>query len=100
MRPKIEAAFPGSTRVIEGLSISQFLAATAHLAAFVTNDTGPMHLAACSGAPILLLLDARAPLTYLPLTDRVEVVRREEIGLITVDEVFLALKRLMSHGIR
>ena len=100
MRREIETTFPSSIRVIDGLSISQFLAATERLAAFITNDTGPMHLAACSGVPILLLLDARAPLTYLPLTDRAEIVRRDEIGLITVDEAFLALERLMNHGLQ
>ena len=96
MRTRVAASFPGTTIIVDGLSIPQFIAAAARLDAFVTNDTGPMHLAACAGSPVLLLLDERAPPTYLPLTDRLEVVRNRTIDQISVDDVYEAAKLLLS----
>jgi len=97
MKDQVNALFPEATNIVDGLSIAQFIAAASRLDAFVTNDTGPMHLAACAGAPILLLLDERAPTTYLPLTDRLEVIHDKTIDKISVGEVYAAAKRLTSE---
>ncbi len=97
MRERVISDFPAATVVIDGLTISQFIAATARLEAFVTNDTGPMHLAACAGAPILLLIDERAPTTYLPLTERIEIVRNQTIDRIVVGDVYDAAKSLLGQ---
>jgi len=86
-KQRIVNTFPQSTVVIDGLSISQFIAAASQLEVFVTNDTGPMHLAACAGVSIVLLMDQRAPTAYLPLTDKLSVIRHKSIGLISVEEV-------------
>lgn len=96
MRGSVLELFPDETVIIDGLSISQFIAASARLSAFVTNDTGPMHLAACAGAPIVLLLDEQAPTTYLPLTQRLATVRSGSIGSIAVDEVYQATVSLLA----
>ena len=96
MKEQVTALFPNATVVIDGLSIPQFIAAASMLAAFVTNDTGPMHLAACAGTSILLLIDERAPTTYLPLTDRIEIVRNRTIDSISVEDVYQAAKSLLT----
>ena len=93
---QVTQAFPSGIRVIEGLSISQFIACAAQLSAFVTNDTGPMHLAACSGTPIVLILDQAAPLTYLPLTRQVTVVQEGPVRTIPVDRVFHAVTDILQ----
>lgn len=95
LKARIAEIMPDSVTIIDGLSVSQFIAAAGCVAAFVTNDTGPMHLAACAGAPILLLMDERAPLTYLPLTERLVVVRDKAIGQISVDAVYCGVMGLM-----
>jgi ADP-heptose:LPS heptosyltransferase len=94
-RDEIVGAFPYAI-VIDGLSIAQFIAAASQVDAFVTNDTGPMHLAACAGAPILLLPDNWPPSTYLPLTERLELVQGKTIKEISADEAFAAVKRLIN----
>ncbi|CAN5602515.1 lipopolysaccharide heptosyltransferase II [soil metagenome] len=98
MRGKVEEVFPKETVIIDGLTIPQFIAAAARLDVFVTNDTGPMHLAAVAGAPIVLLLDGRAPTTYLPLTDRLEVVRADTIDQIKVDTVYAAAAGVLARS--
>lgn len=96
MREKVSRSFPENTVIIDGLSIAQFIAAAGRLEMFVTNDTGPMHLAACAGSPVLLLLDEKAPTTYLPMTDRLEIVQHGPIAGIAVDEVYRAVASLRS----
>jgi heptosyltransferase II len=92
LKASIEERLPPRSLIVHDLTIPQFIAATQRLAAFVTNDTGPMHLAACAGAPVLLLLDERAPMTYLPLTERLTIVRDATIDRISVDRVYGALR--------
>lgn len=87
LRRQIIDTFPKETVVIDGLSITQFIAAASQLDVFVTNDTGPMHLAACAGASIVLLMDERAPTTYLPVTDKLAVIRNSSIDAISVGDV-------------
>lgn len=99
LRAKVEDAFPETTIIIDGLSISQFVAAASKLAVFVTNDTGPMHLAALAGEPIVLLLDSRAPDTYLPLTKNIEIVQNEVIDNITVDDVYRAVAKSLATSL-
>lgn len=98
LKEQVKTSFPPAAIIIDGLSLGQFIAAAARVEAFVTNDTGPMHLAACSGTPILLLMDKRAPATYLPLTDKLEVIHEKEINEISVDEALDSLMKLISSG--
>lgn len=97
MKEQVNVTFPPGTTIIDELSLSQFIAAAARLDAFVTNDTGPMHLAACAGSPIVLLLDERAPTTYLPMTDKLKVINDKSIKNIDVDHVSTAVKDLISR---
>jgi len=96
MRETVASTFPGGALILEGLSLSQFIAAASENDIFITNDTGPMHLAALAGAPILLVIDARAPLTYLPLTAHIAVVNNAHIDAISVDNVHFAAQKLLS----
>lgn len=96
MRQTVENNFPQGTLIVDGLNIGQFIAAASELDVFVTNDTGPMHLAALAGAPILLVIDSRAPLTYLPLADKIEVVNNAHIDGISVEDAHIAAQKLLG----
>jgi ADP-heptose:LPS heptosyltransferase len=98
MREQIERVFPVKTPILEGLSIPEFIACAARLEAFVTNDTGPMHLAACAGAPVVLILDGPAPLTYLPLTKTIKIIQQAAIADIAPDEVFQAVEDIVVRS--
>ena len=97
MRKKVQELFPPNVVVIDDLRIPGLAAAARFLSAVVTNDTGTMHLCAFAGAPILLLLDARAPKTFLPLTGKLEVLRADPVGTIAVDDAYEAATSLMSR---
>jgi len=52
------------------LTLKQFCALTTHFDLFISNDTGPMHLAAAMGTPTLGLMGMNTPVRYAPLGRR------------------------------
>jgi len=96
LRGEISRKFPSSTIIVQQLSIPQLAAAQARLAAFVSNDTGPMHIASAVGTPVVLLLDKRAPDSYLPQGDRHRVIYNNLIEDISVDEVYVATRSILT----
>jgi ADP-heptose:LPS heptosyltransferase len=95
---EIRQQFPGSVVILDQLTIPQLAAAQARLAAFVSNDTGPMHIASAVGTPVVLLLDKRAPESYLPQGDRHRVIYNSVISDISVEEVYTATRSILAAG--
>jgi len=96
--PRIKELFPRSAVVFDRLTIPQMAAAQARLAALVSNDTGPMHVAAAVGTPVVLLLDRRAPESYLPLGTQHRVIYSSTIPEIEVEEVYSATRSVLATG--
>lgn len=95
---QIKTLFPSSTVVLDRLTIHQLVAAQARLSVFVSNDTGPLHIAAAVGTPIVLLLDQRAPETYVPINEPKQVIYNAVIGEIAVADVYEATRALLAAG--
>jgi ADP-heptose:LPS heptosyltransferase len=95
---KFELRFPRRRLVLDRLSIRQLASLQARLAVFVSNDTGPLHIAAAVGAPVVLLLDERAPASYIPLSEPKRVIQRGAISQIAVEEVYEATRALLTSG--
>jgi heptosyltransferase-1 len=95
---RMRSVFPSSTIVLDQLSIRQLASAQARLAVFVSNDTGPLHIAAAVGAPIVLLLDGRAPESYIPLSEPKQVIYGAAISEIPVEKVYQAARTLLTAG--
>jgi len=92
----VRQRFPRSVVILDQLTIPQLAAAQARLAAFVSNDTGPMHIASAVGTPVVLLLDKRAPESYLPQGDRHRVIYSSVITDIAVEEVYEATRSVLA----
>jgi ADP-heptose:LPS heptosyltransferase len=92
----IRRQFPPGTLVLDRLNIPQVAAAQARLAVFVSNDTGPMHIASAVGTPVVLLLDKRAPHTYLPQGNRHQIVYTGAIDEVLVEEVYTAARTVLA----
>lgn len=92
----IRRRFAPSTLVLDKLTIPQVAAAQARLAVFVSNDTGPMHIASAVGTPVVLLLDKRAPQSYLPQGDRHQIIYSSAIDDVTVEEVYTAARTVLA----
>jgi len=92
----VRQLFPPSVVILDQLNIPQLAAAQARLAAFVSNDTGPMHIASAVGTPVVLLLDKRAPESYLPQGDRHRVIYSSVITELAVEEVYEATRSVLA----
>ena len=95
---EMRRVFPSSSLVLDQLTLPQLAAAATRLAAFVSNDTGPMHVASAVGTPVVLLLDKRAPTSYLPQGDHHRVIYNNIISDISVDEVYVATRSVLASG--
>lgn len=90
---EVKTAFPPSTIILDKLGLLPLFAVLTFLRVLVSNDTGPTHLAATTQASIVLIVNKNAPTEFLPLTDRLTVVRSGEIDEIGVDEVYSAVRK-------
>jgi ADP-heptose:LPS heptosyltransferase len=90
--------FPPSTVFLEKLSISQLASAQARLAVFVSNDTGPVHIAAAVGTPVVVLIGRPTPHAYIPLAPSQRLIFSHGVNTIDVEEVYAATRELLSAG--
>lgn len=97
MRGEVERLFTEQPVIFDDLTIPQLLAALSLLRVLVSNDTGPMHLAAVAGAGVVMISDERAPTYFYPLAEKLEVVRNAKMHEISPEEVFRATRRLLDE---
>ncbi|HVF50917.1 MAG TPA: glycosyltransferase family 9 protein [Pyrinomonadaceae bacterium] len=93
---QMRAAFPRSTIVLDRLSITQLASAAARLAVFVSNDTGPMHIAAAVGTPVVMLLGHPTHKNYVPPGERHRVIHSAAMTEISVEAVYEAARSAMT----
>ncbi len=88
--------FPRQVVFLEKLSIGQVAAAQSRLAVFISNDTGPAHIAAAVGAPaVVLIMNRSTPHAYVPLSSAQRLVFGN-VHDITVENVYAASRELLT----
>jgi ADP-heptose:LPS heptosyltransferase len=96
LRAEIEGEFPAEAIIFDNLTLLEFAAALSCLQLLISNDTGAIHIGAVVGTSILVVMDERAPVTYLPLTEKIRAVRSRYLEEIAVGEVFDAAQNFLS----
>ena len=91
----MRTVFPSRTLLVDRISVPQLAAALARLAVFVSNDTGPMHIAAAVGTPVVTILDRSTPNSFVPIEKHHRLVLGEEIGKITTEAVYAIARELL-----
>ena len=86
MRP----LFPSKTIFFDRLTIPQLVSAQARLTLFISNDTGPVHVAAAAGTPVIVILDRPDPHSFIPVGDASKAIFGARITEITVETVYKA----------
>jgi heptosyltransferase I len=85
--------FPASTSVLDRLTIPQLAAAAQRLSLFISNDTGPMHIAAAVGTPVVILMEHHPMFKcYIPPGERHRVVAAQTITQIPVEAAYEAAR--------
>ncbi len=95
-REQVAKIFPPETVIIEKLNLAQLIAALARLDVLVSNDTGVAHLGALAGAPLVIVMEQAAPLEFLPLSSKLEIVNSGKIDEISVNEVYGAARKFLK----
>ncbi|MFN2576195.1 MAG: glycosyltransferase family 9 protein [Pyrinomonadaceae bacterium] len=96
--PQMRALFPPPCVILEKLSIPELAAAQARLAVLVSNDTGPVHIAAAVGTPVVVLIDLPTPHAYVPLASSQRLLFSESVTEIEVENVYAATRELLTAG--
>lgn len=96
LRSEIEAKFPTNNLIVDNLTLPQFMAALSKLDVLISNDTSAVHIGAIAGTHVVLVMDERAPLTYLPLTEKLAVINPATIDQIPVDCVLNAVRSALD----
>ena len=94
----VRLGFPSSTIVADRLPIPEFAAAVERLTLLVSNDTGPMHVTAAVGTPVVVLLGRTDWDIYVPRGDRHQTVRGNGVMAIEVEAVFAAARATLKAG--
>ena len=92
---EMRTIFPPRTLILDNLTITELAAALARLAVFVSNDTGPMHIAVAVGTSVVALLDRPTPNSFVPIESHHRVMYGERIHDITIDEVYAVARELL-----
>jgi ADP-heptose:LPS heptosyltransferase len=95
---RMRVLFPNPCVILDKLSIPQLAAAQARLAVFVSNDTGPVHIAAAVGTPIVVLIDLPRPHAYVPTGPSQRLIFSESVTAIEVEQVYASTRELLSAG--
>ena len=94
--PHMRTLFPAKTIFLDRLTIPQLASAQARLTLFVSNDTGPAHIAAAVGTPVVMILDRPTPNNFVPVGNHHRLIFGEKITKIPVKEVYAAAHQLLA----
>ncbi|WP_275099243.1 glycosyltransferase family 9 protein [Sedimenticola hydrogenitrophicus] len=89
-------AFEGVCEIVTGVSIPQLCGAISCCDYFISNDTGPVHLAGALGVSTLTLFSTGEDWQVGALAERKAWIRNAEINAISVDEVMARLADLTA----
>jgi ADP-heptose:LPS heptosyltransferase len=94
---KARGQFPENALVLDRLTVPQLAAAAERMSVFVSNDTGPMHVAAAVGTPVVILMQYHPMFNcYIPPGERHRVVAGRSIEDIPVSEAYAAARAAFS----
>lgn len=93
---EIRKQLPPSVILFDRLTIPQLAAAQAKLSVFVSNDTGPLHLAAAVGTSVVMLMHRPTPHGFVPLEQHHRTVYGKTIQELEVAEVYKVTCELLA----
>ena len=97
MLPEIRAGFPPESLIFDTLTIPQLAAMLQRLSVVMGNDTGPLHIAAAVGAPVVIVFNRATPHVFTPIGAQHRMIYNDDIRNISVGEVYTALLERLAR---
>ncbi len=94
--PQMRSVFPSGTIFFDRLTIPQLASAQARLTLFISNDTGPAHIAAAVGTPVVVILDQPDLNSFTPVGEQNRFIGGPLITNIPVSDVYRAAHALLA----
>jgi ADP-heptose:LPS heptosyltransferase len=94
---EIHQKFSDSTIVANLGEISRLSSVLARLDVLVSSSTGPMHMAAAVGTPVVVLYSRLTPDSFTPVGEMHRIVFSESVANITVDDVYNATIQVLEN---
>jgi ADP-heptose:LPS heptosyltransferase len=94
--PQMRSIFPPGTIFFDRLTIPQLVSAQARLTLFISNDTGPAHIAAAVGTPVIVIMDRPDLHSFTPVGEQNRFVCGNSIRDIPVADVYRAAHELLA----
>ena len=94
--PQMREVFPPGTIFFDRLNIPQLASAQARLTLFISNDTGPAHIAAAVGTPVIVILDRPDLHSYTPAGEQNRFICGTSITQIPAADVYRAAHELLA----
>ena len=94
--PQMRSVFPIGTIFFDRLTIPQLASAQARLTLFISNDTGPAHIAAAVGTPVVGILDRPDLNSFTPVGELNRFIGGPLITEIPVADVYRAAHELLA----
>ena len=94
--PEMRPLFPQGTIFFDRLTIPQLVSAQARLTTFISNDTGPVHIAAASGTPVIVIMDRPDPHSFTPVGDQHRLIFGQSVKNISVAQVYEAAHEVLA----
>jgi len=94
--PQMRAVFPTGTIFFDRLTVAQLASAQARLTLFISNDTGPAHIAAAVGTPVVVILDRPDLNSFTPVGEQNRFIGGPLITNIPVLDVYRAAHELLA----
>ena len=94
--PQIKTMFPAKTIVFDRLTLGQLVSAQARLTLFISNDTGPVHVAAAVGTPEIVVFDRPDPHSYTPVGEQHRIIFSPSVHQISVADVYRTAHELLA----
>jgi len=93
---QMRTVFPAGTIFFDRLTIPQLASAQARLTLFVSNDTGPAHIAAAVGTPVVVILDQPHLNSFTPVGEHNRFIGGALITEIPTADVYRAARELLA----
>lgn len=87
--------FPKDAVLFDSLSLGELAAALLRVEVVVGNDTGPMHLAASVGTPIVFIVGSNGQTRFHPVVEDSLIIEADDIDEFEIDPVMEAIDHFL-----